>query len=200
MDTPIAKSTYAPSGKREQTKVQNRNLILDAARQVFAELGYGATTVRDIIRATPLASGTFYNYFKSKEEVYLALRDQQALALRPKLRQARRSATTTEEFLAGSFRAFFWFVAESQDPPDRFRMDSPEVLAGFAELRDDVKTAQARGLFPAVDSSQLSAALTGVAFELAEQVKAGAEVEEATAFATALFLGGLSALPKRRMV
>jgi hypothetical protein len=78
-------------------------------------------------------------------------------------------------------------------------MDSPEVLAGFAELREDLESAQAKGLFPAVDSGHLSAALTGVAFELAEQVKAGAEVEKATAFATALFLGGLSALPKRRM-
>ena len=40
-----------------------------------------------------------------------------------------------------------------------------------------LRTAQAKGLFPAVDSSQLSAALTGVAFELAVQVKAGAGVE-----------------------
>ena len=189
----------AKATRRELTKAQNRETILAAARDVFAEMGFAAATVRDIIRATPLASGTFYNYFKSKEEVYLALRDQEALALRPKLRQARRAAATTEEFLANSFRAFFWFVAESQDPPDRFRMDSPEVLAGFAELREDVETAQAKGLFPAVDSGQLSAALTGVAFELAVQVKAGAEVEETTAFATALFLGGLAALPRRRI-
>ena len=52
-------------GKREETKASNRQAIIDAARIVFAELGYGATTVRDIIRATELASGTFYNYFKS---------------------------------------------------------------------------------------------------------------------------------------
>ena len=195
-----AKHSVLTAGRRELTKAQNRETILLAARRVFSELGFATATVRDIIRATPLASGTFYNYFKSKEEVYLALRDQEALALRPKLRQARRAAATTEEFLANSFRAFFWFVAESQDPPDRFRMDSPEVLAGFAELREDVETAQAKGLLPAVDSGQLSAALTGVAFELAVQVKAGAEVEETTAFATALFLGGLAALPKRRML
>jgi len=123
-----AKHSVLTAGRRELTKAQNRETILLAARRVFSELGFATATVRDIIRATPLASGTFYNYFKSKEEVYLALRDQEALALRPKLRQARRAAATTEEFLANSFREFFWFVAESQDPPDRFRMDSPEVL------------------------------------------------------------------------
>ena len=53
-------------------------MILEAARGVFAELGYGAATVRDIIRATTLASGTFYNYFKSKEEIYQAIRDEAA--------------------------------------------------------------------------------------------------------------------------
>jgi hypothetical protein len=35
-----------------------------------------------------------------------------------------------------------------------------------------------------------------VAFELAEEVKRGAEVEKVAQFATALFLGGIGALPK----
>src|SRR5581483_3656078 len=48
----------ASASRRELTKTQNRETILAAARQVFAELGFAAATVRDIIRATPLASGT----------------------------------------------------------------------------------------------------------------------------------------------
>ena len=58
-------------GKRERTKVANRQAILDAAREVFGELGYDAATVRDIIRRTGLASGTFYNYYKSKYKYIL---------------------------------------------------------------------------------------------------------------------------------
>src|SRR5439155_26452791 len=50
-------------GRREATKQANRPAILDAARDVFAQLGYGAATVRDIVRRTDLATGTFYNYF-----------------------------------------------------------------------------------------------------------------------------------------
>src|SRR5882724_3447668 len=96
----------AARGRREQTKVQNRDTILEAARQVFAELGFGATTVRDIIRATPLASGTFYNYFKSKEEVYQAIRDDVALAIRPRLRDERLKAKSVEEFIESTFRTF----------------------------------------------------------------------------------------------
>ena len=186
-------------GRRELTKTQNRDAILAAARQVFDQMGFAAATVRDIIRATPLASGTFYNYFKSKEEVYQALRDEVALAVRPRLRAARLGAATAEEFFDASFGAFFQFVAENcaGAAPERFRMDSPEVLAGFAELQEDIEAAMAKGLLPAVDAASLSAALAGVGFELVERVKAGAGVEEVTGFATALFVGGIAALPKR---
>jgi AcrR family transcriptional regulator len=191
----------AKATRRELTKAQNRETILVAARDVFAEMGFAAATVRDIIRATPLASGTFYNYFKSKEEVYQALRDEQALKLRPRLRQARTAATTGEEFFASSFRAFFAFVAEGREGRPRvsaepFRMDSPEVLAGFAELKEDVTAAMARGIIPSADAAALAAAMTGVAFELGDRIKAGADVEEMTGFATALFQGGVQALPR----
>jgi AcrR family transcriptional regulator len=190
----------AKATRRELTKAQNRETILAAARNVFAEMGFAAATVRDIIRATPLASGTFYNYFKSKEEVYQALRDEQALRLRPRLRQARTAAASAEEFFASSFRAFFAFVAESQEGRPRaaaepFRMDSPEVLAGFAELKEDVSAAMTRGILPSADAGSLAAAMAGVAFELGDRVKAGADMEEMTRFATALFQGGVAALP-----
>ena len=77
-------------------------------------------------------------------------------------------------------------------------MDSPEVVAGFDELREDIAAAMVRGLLPQTDAAALGAALTGVAFELAERIKAGADVGATTRFATALFLGGLEALPKDR--
>jgi len=195
------------SGKREKTKIQNRTLILDAARQVFADLGYGATTVRDIIRATPLASGTFYNYFKSKEEVYQAIRDDVALQIRPRLHEARVNAKTVEEFISATFQTFFEFVAKDDvsvrnirhtADVTRVRMDTPEVIAGFEELREDIEKAIKDGLFPQVDADFLMAAIVGIAFEMAERMVLRDELRDpgaAAAFATALCVGGIKALP-----
>jgi AcrR family transcriptional regulator len=195
-----------PTGKREQTKAQNRQTILEAARLVFAELGYGATTVRDIIRATPLASGTFYNYFQSKEEVFQAIQDESALRIRPRLHEERAKAATVEEFISGTFRTFFEFVAGDHSnfrtlrmntDTLRVRMDTPETIAGFEELREDLLSAIAKGMFPPVDADFLMASIVGVAFELAERMSRR-EIRDpavATAFATALFLGGIRALP-----
>jgi len=208
LDTIPLKPARKPSGKREQTKVQNRETILEAARRVFAELGYGATTVRDIIRATPLASGTFYNYFKSKEEVFQAIRDEVALKVRPRLHEERAKAITIEEFISSTFRSFFEFVAGDESnyrairhkaDSTRVRMDTPEVLAGFEELRTDIESAIAKGVFPPIDADYLMAAMVGVAFEVAERMvmRENVDTETATKFATALFMGGVHALPHR---
>ena len=197
------------AGKRERTKQQNRQLILQAARQVFAELGYGATTVRDIVRATPLAAGTFYNYFNSKEEVFQAMQDEIALRIRPRLHEERAKATSIEEFISGTFRTFFEYVASDEanfhairrnTDTLRVRMDTPEILAGFQELRTDLEEAIANGLFPSLDADYLMAAIVGVAFEIAERMlrRARADTEDATRFATALFIGGIKALPTMR--
>jgi AcrR family transcriptional regulator len=196
-------------GKREETKASNRQAIIDAARRVFAELGYGATTVRDIIRATELASGTFYNYFKSKEEVYQALRDETALRVRPRLRAERIRARNFEEFISGSFRTFFDFVKSDQATfasmrrnPDmqHVRIDTPEVIAGFDELRADLEVAMRAGLVPDTDADLLMATIVGVAFEVANHMisRDDLTVDDAAKFATALFLGGVPALPKRK--
>ena len=208
MDTPLVKSpTRAePLGKREQTKVQNRELILEAARHVFAGLGFGATTVRDIIRATPLASGTFYNYFKSKEEVYQAIQDEVALAIRPRLRDLRKTAKTVEEFISGTFQTFMEFIAEDHTSvrtmrhsadTTRIRVDTPEIVAGFEEMREDIEKAIQDGLFPPIDADFLMAAIVGVAFEVAERMllREQRDPAAAAAFATALFIGGIRMLP-----
>src|SRR5436190_22925829 len=111
---PIPRTDVKPKGKREITKNQNRQSILEAARRVFAELGYGATTVRDIVRATPLASGTFYNYFKSKEEIFQAIQDESALRIRPRLHEERARAQSIEAFISAGFRTFFEYVESDQ--------------------------------------------------------------------------------------
>jgi AcrR family transcriptional regulator len=83
------------TGKRAATKAQNRSIILAAAHDVFAELGYDVTTVRDIIRRTPLASGTFYNYYPDKESIFRAVVEESMRHARERLRRERRAARTS---------------------------------------------------------------------------------------------------------
>src|SRR6201992_4288390 len=100
------------AGKREQTRAANRQAILDAAREVFGELGYETATVRDIIRRAGLAAGTFYNYYRSKEEVFAALADDGARRFGPILRARREQAADFESFVRAAIAAYFHFLAD----------------------------------------------------------------------------------------
>ena len=52
---------------------QRKSEILDTAERMFQEKGYTICTINDIIKELDIAKGTFYYYFKSKEEVLDAI-------------------------------------------------------------------------------------------------------------------------------
>lgn len=47
--------------------------ILDASASLFMQKGYDKTTINDILERVDIGKGTFYHYFKSKEEVMDAI-------------------------------------------------------------------------------------------------------------------------------
>lgn len=188
---------------RERTKHANRAAILAAGREVFAADGYGAASVRDIVRRTDLASGTFYNYFPDKASIFAAIvRDVAAEALR-RARDARREASSPRGFVEDAYRAYFAFVVE--DPATlafvarnlgtiREQFGETVLEAGAAELREDVEAAIAAGELAPVDVDYCAHAMIAVGIELGQRLvqRDPPDVEGATAFATALFAGGLA--------
>jgi AcrR family transcriptional regulator len=188
---------------RERTKHANRAAILAAGREVFAADGYGAASVRDIVRRTELASGTFYNYFPDKASIFAAIvREVAAEALR-RARDARREASSPRGFVEDAYRAYFSFVVE--DPATlafvarnlgtiREQFGETVLEAGAAELREDLEAAIAAGELAPVDVDYCAHAMIAVGIELGQRLvlRDPPDVEGATAFATALFAGGLT--------
>ena len=192
------------SGRRAVNRKNNRDAILDAARDVFAEIGYGGTTVRDIIRRTNLASGTFYNYFDSKEAVFNALSDEIGTELRQLLRDVRQRATSFDGFIEAMFLTYFSYYAKNRENymltrSNRGRdgmnevMQGPQVRAGLAELSDDIHQAIAEGVIPQLDVEFLTASLGGVAFSILDEMmeREPLDPEAAAQFATRLFMTGV---------
>jgi AcrR family transcriptional regulator len=188
------------TGKRERTKAANRAAILTAARRVFSDIGYGAASVRDVVRGTDLATGTFYNYFPDKESVLRALVDEIAVEARARVRAARMAATTLEGFVARGFRAYFEFLVEDPETVALMRrnagtiramFDEPALGAGIEELRADLQTAVAAGRVPRHDADLMAAAMVGAGIEVGLRMVEGdpPDVERAVAFVTDVFLG-----------
>jgi AcrR family transcriptional regulator len=199
-------AAMAATGRRERTKAANRAAILAAGRELFAARGYDAVGVRDIVRGTELASGTFYNYFPDKEAVFRAIVEEFGEQARRRVRDARRSSSGAQDFLESGFRAFFEFIVA--DPVTfaflrrnlgtiRERFGDTVLPAGLGELEEDIREAVDRGDLPAIDVGYLAHAMLAVGLELGQQLaeRDPPDVEGATAFATALFGGGLDRLP-----
>lgn len=193
------------TGKRARSKARNREAILNAAREVFAQLGYDATGVRDVIRRTELASGTFYNYFADKESVFRAVIGGSAQEARRRLRTVRSGAGSLEEFVGDAYRAWFSFVVEDQMVLQLMQRNAgqirslfgdPQFGAGIDELLDDIKLAIARGDLPPVDADYLAGAMVGVGLELGVRMaeRTPVDIDGAARFATELLLGGIRAL------
>jgi AcrR family transcriptional regulator len=62
----VTRSTRLPAAER-------RRRIEDAATELFAQRGYAATTVEDIVRAAGVTKPMLYRHFESKQELCIAL-------------------------------------------------------------------------------------------------------------------------------
>ncbi len=197
----------AGAGKREQTKVANRQAILDAAREVFGELGYETATVRDIIRRTGLAAGTFYNYYRSKEEVFAALADDGAARFNPILKALRGQGLSFEAFVQQAIGAYFDFLADEHtnwvarrpagEPHLHVQGETPEMAAVFAEVRAAIEDAIAERRGPAADPDYMAAACIAVAREVGDKMleRRPIDTRAAADFAVTMILSGLKGLP-----
>ena len=78
-----------------------REDILAATRSMIAETGYDTVNIRGIAARCGIGTGTFYNYFSSKQEVLSALiRNDWELALRKIDRSIRSPGRCTEKLQA----------------------------------------------------------------------------------------------------
>ena len=195
--------TGLAGGRRERTKAANRAALVEAARDAFGTLGYEAVGVRDIVRRTGLASGTFYNYFPDKEAIFRAVVRETGAEARRRVRAARTGANGFAEFVEAGYRAYFAFIVE--DPATfAFLRRNLSVLGvagvddvlplGAAELAEDLAGLAERGELPALDLDYCAHAMVSVGVELGARMaeREPPDIEGATRFATRLFLGGLA--------
>lgn len=61
--------------RKEREREEIRELILNAAREIFVEEGYEHTSMRKIAQKIEYSPGTIYHHFKDKSELLLALHD-----------------------------------------------------------------------------------------------------------------------------
>lgn len=194
--------------KRIQNKLDKDAAIVDAAMKLFAENGLEATTISDIVQATGLARGTFYNYYKSKEEIWeklintLGVRVNEAIGIR------RKQAETEYQFV---YEAFLGYAEVLKEPlimsimiqnQAAFRktlFSSSSIQSIYKDLEEDLKNSPFFSTLTSKQYKLISYSMVGSAMEIIIQSYDSDKdlaVEEIGEFFTQLFLGGIDRITK----
>lgn len=97
---------YRSTEKTRAKKDAKRTAMMQAAVGVFAERGYHAATVRDIVKAAGVAIGTFYFYFPDKETLFVYLYEETADFLLQTLSQALGSQQALAEKVTSGIQQY----------------------------------------------------------------------------------------------
>jgi TetR/AcrR family transcriptional repressor of nem operon len=79
---------------RTKPPQQRRNDLLDAAQSLVVEKGVAAVTLDDVTRRAGVAKGTFYLYFRSKDDLVAALQQRFSDRMAERVEAAARNADT----------------------------------------------------------------------------------------------------------
>ena len=76
---------------------KTKTLLVDIARQLFAKNGFENTTMNEIAVASSKGRRTLYTYFKSKEEIFMAVIQAELKRLYERMEEVARKNISPEE-------------------------------------------------------------------------------------------------------
>ncbi|MBR0796596.1 TetR/AcrR family transcriptional regulator [Bradyrhizobium jicamae] len=136
--------------RREKT----RNSIVKAARRIFGERGFAATTMDEIAAGARVAKGAVYHHFATKEAVFEAVFEQVSLDLVADLDRISRAENDPLAAMAAGTQGYF--AACSKGPTGQIILrDGPAVL-GWERWRE-IDARHFGGKFPRAIAAAMEA-------------------------------------------
>jgi AcrR family transcriptional regulator len=157
-------------GARTARGARTRARLLEAAEQVFTELGYHEASIVKIVQAAGVAPGTFYLYFSSKRDIFDELIEDLNRRVRRAMTEGASGASTRAEAERLGFEAFFRFTAEHPSlyrvirqaefvSPAALQLHYQRIVEGYVR---GLSEAMAAGEIDQADPEALAWALMGV--------------------------------------
>ena len=200
IDLPINKR------RRQLNKQQNRDSIILASRKVFTEKGLDSSNVREIISEAGLGSGTFYNYFDDKVEVFLVIINRLINEFSHFIIPEINKAETFDELVSIAFNSWFKWISNDAENYIFFKNNKKYILdlkwlsqnskeyQNFNKKLLEVTVNMSKIIrFPQNDISLMVTSVIAVSVNLGDQLLERNDLKpaEVSLFATKLFLKGL---------
>ncbi|HEX2162790.1 MAG TPA: TetR/AcrR family transcriptional regulator [Thermoanaerobaculia bacterium] len=115
--------------------------LLAAATALFAERGYGGTSMADIAERVGVRKASLYNYYPSKDDLLMELLERSLAAVSACCAPALERPGTVEERLWGYVRGFVGFARENPELLAIFRLAAVQIGGELGERVERVVVA-----------------------------------------------------------
>lgn len=100
-------------GLREQNKLDKRQRIQAAARELFSKHGYESATLRQIAKRAHVGLGTLFNYAQDKRDLVFLIFNEELSAVTEQALKAADSATSLVDQLAAIYKPHYEYFSEN---------------------------------------------------------------------------------------
>ncbi len=111
-----------------------RERLLESAKALFSQRGYCATSVEDIVESAGFSKGTFYFYFKSKEELFKSLVEEMHLNIAKRLENFLERELPLEDALIEHAKVFLEDIYQNRHIAQIFLFQLVGTNEEFREL------------------------------------------------------------------
>ena len=192
--------------KRQLNKKRNREIFISAAKDIFTKMGVDKSSIRQITKITNLGSGTFYNYFRNKNSVFIVINERFVQEFSEFFMKEIEKADTFERIIKIAFKSWFsWILSDEKKylfikNNKNYLLDikwqkknSKEYILLQDKIFKFILEISKKTKFPNNDISLMITSVIAVAVSLGEEILLNDEIqlEHVTDFATKLFLKGL---------
>src|SRR4030095_13425396 len=98
--------------RRQEEKERRRDEIVEAAEELYRELGWGAVTMDSVARRARLSRALVYVYFKDKQDLHFAIAARALDMLRQRFTEATARARTGMDKVEACGRAYMAYAQE----------------------------------------------------------------------------------------
>ncbi len=128
--------------RKEREKEQRKEEIVAAAQKVFFEKGLQLATVDEIAESAELSKGTIYLYYKSKEDLYLAVLTKGMQLMQDMFKERLQNEPETLKAILSLVDAYVEFFREHRNFFRMFQfLQSPQF---HKQVSDEMKEAGSR--------------------------------------------------------
>ena len=203
--------TYQPSKKREATARMTRERIRAGAWKIFARQGLGQASIAEIVSASDISTGTFYNYYGTQAAVFQEILAEMLNRIRSITANARAKSDDLETMLLLSYRDLLDYILTLDGARSFIACNQHQIRAALYGLDGtegviaDIKQDVLRGvsaLDPASPEIELIARLVvSIALEAVLQLqgKPTTETEEIAKLMTDFVIGGIERVQKTKI-